>query len=397
VQGDAPPAPPLAGVHAYDVQATITVTGNAPLPATHAFTLVIDADQQLGFAGSLEGGGHGALSTSDNRTFVITGPFSFSFKTACFASVGYDALTITLSADGRLTGTATGKGYYGYSDVATPFDASVAFDGGPDTVPPTLSIAGDADPTDPFVGVSLAASEPLPLGTRPTLTSTSGDVFSLAPPGGTMGPSLSGFAMPAVMLRYGEGYRVKPETIVDFAGNVAAAAVQFQTRAAPPLAAEDGFESVTAASLGGAQVITAANGPVITGQKSLYLPPSGVGLSGTRSTLALRLAVQSGDTVVRFSYRTVNPVGFGGGTSFGVGAVGKPIVWKAVTDATGATQTPATINQANFQLGPVSTAEIALPAGATGEVVLDSIASGGGCGLPPPPPPGIIIDDLRVE
>jgi hypothetical protein len=394
-------APPLTGIHAYVVRSTFDGpnAGPTPTPTMHSFTLVLDADAQVAIAGSAAGGGTGPFTTTDNRTFRITGPFSFNFPGGCISNFGYDELTVTI-VNGALSGMASGRGVYGSSDVGVPYTATTTLEGATDTEPPTLSVGYNADVTDPFVAAILLASEPLPAATAPVLLSTSGDVFPLAPPASPTGPAVVSFAMPRVMLRYGEGYRVSPDGVVDFAGLKATTALQFQTRAAPPLVAEDGFESVTGSMLGGALVLSGAAGPVIAGNKSLYLPPDTPlsGSPGGHSQLALRLAVNAGDSVVRFSYRTVEPpVSLSQAPTFGLGVVGKPIAWSTVTSAAGDAKTSTFIGQESVLVGPVKLAEIGLPAGASGEVVVDRFVAGFGCGLPPPPTMGIIIDDLRVE
>src|SRR6185369_14555028 len=107
------------------------------------------------------------------------------------------------------------------------------------------------------------------------------------------------FYKSGTLLRYGQEYQVRVDGITDFAGLPASAGSPFTTRAAPPLAAEDGFESATGPTLGGAVLIGASDGPTITGARSLYLPFVSSGPAGTRpasTRLALRLAVTPGDT-----------------------------------------------------------------------------------------------------
>jgi hypothetical protein len=403
---DAPPVPPLSGRHAYTVRSTVTYTdnggGSAPSPGTHSFTLVLDADAGLALIGSATGARESSYSTSDNRTFRIAGGVVFDLGFACFSVLAYDAMTFTLSPAGHLTGSATGKLNYGYgnTDVGMSADAAMALDGVPDIEPPTLSAARGADPTDPFIPVSLVASEPLPLGTLPTLVSGSGDTFMLTQPAATLpAHAVYGFPMPAVLLRFGEPYHVLVDGIVDFAGNKATAPSQFTTRAAPPLVAEDGFESVTSPTLGGAALIAGTGSPVIAGNKSLYVPPAFSNGLGTAAQFTLGLAVKPGDTVIRFSYRAVAASTFSTGSApvLGVASTGKPITWQRLT-ASNDPKTPFKMpDQTTVLLGPVNLAELPLPAGATDEVFLDRLGQSSGCGLPPPPLDGIIIDDLRVE
>ena len=83
-------------------------------------------------------------------------------------------------------------------------------------------------------------------------------------------------AKPARLLRYSDEYRVTLDGVTDLDGNAPppTTALTFTTRAPPPLVAEDGFESVTDTTLGGAQVLSGAGAPTIEGARSLYIPPA---------------------------------------------------------------------------------------------------------------------------
>ena len=145
-----------------------------------------------------------------------------------------------------------------------------------DTEPPilTLSAAGDiADPWTPFWVVS---SEPLPgQQVRPCSGRRRGDAMVLGAPTG-MEAFVRVMAKPARLLRYSDEYRVTLDGVTDLDGNPPppTTALTFTTRAPPPLVAEDGFESVTDATLGGAQVLSGAGAPTIEGARSLYIPPA---------------------------------------------------------------------------------------------------------------------------
>lgn len=54
-------------------------------------------------------------------------------------------------------------------------------------------------------------------------------------------------------------------------------------------------------------------------------------------------------------------------------------------------------SQSTIYLGAVKTAEIPIPAGSTGDLVLERVESFVSCSLPAPPTGGLIIDDLRAE
>ena len=109
----------------------------------------------------------------------------------------------------------------------------------------------------------------------------------------------------------GVGLSLAVDQIVDFAGLHASGdpPLRFAYFPTPPLVPQDGFESATGAQVGGATVVSDGPLPPITGARSLYLGPVGVPApSGVAvgAALHLRLAVQPGDTTLRFSYRVVS-------------------------------------------------------------------------------------------
>jgi hypothetical protein len=113
--------------------------------------------------------------------------------------------------------------------------------------------------------------------------------------------------------------------------------------------------------------------------------------------VALRLAVTPGDSVLRFSYRLVNPSGFSN-TLYAVASPGGKIQWTTPVPDSGITTTQAMFPTGQHAVAPVTTAELPLPADATNEVVFARVVPGVTCGgLFPPPQAGLIIDDLRVE
>jgi hypothetical protein len=174
---------------------------------------------------------------------------------------------------------------------------------------------------------------------------------------------------------------------------------------APPLVEEDGFESATGEALGGASVLSGAGAPVISGARSLYIPPAR-GSGSTSTQLSLRLPRAPGDTVLRFAFRRVTDRLSGSGnhttTLFQVAGQGGEIaslVERAAEPTEEITIPGAT---APVRIGPIMTAEIALPPDATGEVVVARIATETPraelcAGFPARPIAGVIIDDLRAE
>ena len=401
---DGPPA--LAGRHAFVVTSTLTpdtASGLGPVtPTTQTFTLVLDGDQRIAIGGSYDSGESVPLLGTADGGFAL-GESLLIFPSpinACGWYVQYDQLTLAIDASGRLSGNSQGGGVYDEQEGrATTYSASISLVGVPDEEPPVLSLVSDGDVTDPFASFSLVASEPLPSGASPELMSATGDRFSFttnSPPAFVVS-----FQSPATLLRFGEVYTIAIDGISDFAGNAAvpAATLGLTTKPAPPLVAPDGFESVVSDTLGGAQVLSETGAPIIDGTKSLYIAPASAMQRPRITQLALRLALAPGDTVVAFAYQIVSPE-LGGCGTFSLGSVGGTIVtWSP--DAGVGTTTATFPGGAQYSLGPVATASIALPPDATGEVVL-------ALALPPVGSPscgagyggdasGIIIDDLQTE
>jgi hypothetical protein len=394
--------PPLTGRHSFVVTSTITVhaSGGPPptgVPTAQVFTMVVDADQGTAIVGA---NGSATLQPVDvsGNSFRVRGSLRIDTG-GCYTSVTYDNPAFVVGAGGQLTGSSTGRANWSVTDIGYTAPASMSSTGVNDTQLPVLSVAGTSpDLTDPFTSLSLVASEPLPPDTRAKLIgSASGEVVFLPPP---TAQAFTVSLVPSVLLRYDEQYRLSVDGITDFAGNAAAAAAtQFTTRTAPPLVAEDGFESAAGATLGGAQIVANTDAPVIAGTRSLYIPASSGGIPGQmpqRTQVALRLTVAAGDTVVRFAYRAVNP-NISDGMYFAVASPGGATAAMTVTSSPTPT-TPATITGRSVTLGPLTIAEIQLPASASSEVVIARIVRGTGCtGMPGPAIEGMIIDDLRVE
>jgi hypothetical protein len=410
----------FTGVHAFTVTSTVSwtskvsSTGGGPvsLPATQTFTLVLDADARRAIMGAAGLASAAPYLSNDNRTFQFGGylPVNLSPDGPCAPWAVYSSLTITLEDNGGLTGASTGQACVQAGDTANCAEAMMVVSGGPDVVAPVLTVGNAGGPIDPIIGPAVRASEPLPPNTRPMMTSTGGDqvVFPTPPSSGL--PLLDAFIAdlppPPVLLRYGDTYSVLPNGVVDFAGNAATTTAQFQTGAAPPLAAQDGFESVTDATFGGATVTSGAGNLVIAGSKSLYVPPQpypALTSHAARSQLALRLAVPPGATTIRFSYRSVDNVMsvLPGYLEFAWASVGQPIT-SGIAGALPAAPNPKTVELPDHTmgaLGPVTQAEFPLAARTGAEVVLaliDQGVSGCGGGLEAHPA-GIIIDDLCVK
>ena len=366
----------------------------------HRFTMVLDADQRTAIVGASGTGSVVGVYQVADGTFGLAAAISFSVAVpgTCSANVSYDRVGFNIDASGRLTGAARGQLTTFQTDLGSSAVVTASLTGVADTVTPTLALTTDgSDIADPFSAFWVSSPEPLPVESYPALRAAGGDVVSLTPsPPNTF---IVTFGKPNILLRYGETYTVDLNGIADFAGNRAAPtnALTFNTKAAPPLVAADGFESVTDATLGGAEVLSGAGAPTISGSRSLYVPPgTTVGMPPT-TQLALRVAIVPGNTVLRFSYRnvTLSPTATFG-AQIKVASVGGSIVSMVLPDGNGQA-TAAVIDQTSVTLGPLMTAAIGLPDGAAGEVVLARTTQWVSCGLPYPAAPGIIIDDLRAE
>jgi hypothetical protein len=115
-------------------------------------------------------------------------------------------------------------------------------------------------------------------------------------------------------------------------------------------------------------------------------------------SLAVRLAVAPGATVVRFTTQLVATYDLPQVTFYGdvrVGAPGSAIAHLTNVDATELVKVTL-LQDGDVYLGPLKTLELPLPAGVQGEVMFEIAGVTYGCGLPPPPT-ALLIDDLRVE
>jgi hypothetical protein len=392
----------LTGVHGWLVTSTVTQQPGAgpaltTIPASHQFTVVLDAVKQQAIIGSVNGSSVVPFTLTDAGVIQLRQLFDFTFN--CDAEIAYSSVDLTLGANGALTGTGSGTAVQITTDVGSTVDAQMALAGVPDTTPPKL--VGDATTVDPFYPLTLKASEPLAPGVHPQLVDASGTGQPLSASAGETTAAFL-FSLPGTLLRFGEAYHVTLAGITDFSGNLARTAddFAFTTTAAPPLVPEDGFESATGATLGGAQILSGAGAPTIAGAQSLYIPPlasPGAAPSGWSPQLAVRLTLNPGDTVVRFSYELVSP-SYPVRTVFMLASVGGQITSPpAPTYATTPTTT-ATLGGSTATIGPLSTAQLPLPPNAAGEIVLELVVPGVTCPtVPAPSRAGFIMDDLRAE
>jgi len=405
------PDAPVGTWRSFDVAAVLTwadaFTDGQPLPPTNNFTLVVDADARLAIGG---GNGNGAvvgLTSADGLTFRSTGGFIVNAANvqACkiHADVHYDSFEVTI-VDGALTGTASGtaRNPCEACGINVPFTATLT--GTRDATPPALAVYGLApvSPFDPFI---INASEPLPASATARLVADDGAAIDLVPDlfDGDV-PMVVGFYNPVVARRAGQGYTVALDGLVDFAGQGASSGSPLRIAfPAAPAMPEDGFESATAGSFGGATIMKEGPLPPIAGSTSLYFGTSVAPAldSSDGHVLMLRLSRQAGDTKLRFAYRTVAlqaMMAFSGG--LWAGAEGAPPddlhPHSFLSAPTGLGQPLAVAGQAMFA-SAVTTMELPLPAGATGQVVFVIENNFPGCALPGAQSAGLLIDDLRLE
>jgi hypothetical protein len=379
-------------------------SGTVPLGSGHRFTMVLDWDGRTAIVGANGSGGAVPFQTAPTGGSTNQ-PFSISLGSGL--TVTYQSIAVTVDDAGQLAGTGHGQALYLPPNTDVGIRGTIltmALTGVPDTEPPTFTSDVGVATIGPFTSVDVTASEPLPPDSRLALVDLYGDRFDLPAVGSPTTAAFSFAPSPFRMWRYSDQYSILVGGVVDFAGNISSPSgtIVFTTGAPPPLAAADGFEGVTGATFGGAQVLSGTGAPTISGAVSLYIPSLPSTLTpgrGAMTQLALRLALVSTDTVVRFSYQSVNPTTIGGPSpGFLIGSEGGQVSYGTLAADSGP-PTTAMIGQSQVSLGPVMTAQLALPSDAVsnGEITLLREVSSSGSNLPAPPVPGLIVDDLRAE
>jgi hypothetical protein len=378
-------------------------TGDAP--TAHAFTMLVDGAGLRVIAGAYGRVAVAPLMRTGATTFATKEHLilGVSFQELCYrvASVEYEALSFSVKG-GRLTGTGKGQVSYPTGPVRGIVAFNAVLSGEPDAELPVLSVPG---PTiAPMGGASFAASEPLDPSSAASLIGEGGDVFGLGSVGPTEPPFFTtGFVRSPLMLNWGTTYEVTTEALLDLAGHMGSRDERpsVTTPPAPPLVGEDGFESVAGPTFGGAGVLSGGALTPITGGKSL-LVGDGLGNLGytVGSSLAVRLPIQSGDTMVRMSARFVSLFGgpqvtFAG--EFRAGVPGREVSVISNPGATNLVVTTLPNGGGQVWLGPVTTLEVPLPLNAAGDVSFEIAGQQSRCFGPYEPSAVLIIDDLRVE
>jgi hypothetical protein len=388
-----PDGPLITSRTSFVVQATFTpkVGGSTAVPASAnpSFTLVIVPETRIGIAG------HSGVefTSTDGRSFRAANAFTFDVSEGCQSSISFSDATFLLSANG-LAGESTAWLRYGEGDVLSVTEGTASFVGRLDNDGPTLTRIGGADP---LYGVAVGASEPIPPQVTLSLAAAGTDPIPLTPFTSTgLLPALSGFHNSGVALRYATAYRVALDGLVDFAGNPTSnTAIEFTTRAAPPLVPEDGFESTADTTLGDGEVVTGAG--AIAGNKSLLARGSSFGVANA-TRFSVRVALEPTDSVLRFAYQLVGPQPGGAGPpTLALGSVGAAPA-HVVLNPDRNVYTEVRLDSGSIiYVSAKAAAEIRLPPGSANEIVLQYLPSSSGCGFPPPPAAGVLIDDLRAE
>jgi hypothetical protein len=400
--------PALAGGwRAFDVVAALTSTshsaGARSIPASGRFTLAVNGDQKIVLAGG-DGGGqvlrasiHGNTIIAAGTTFTVGGE---SVDCVPAVSVWYDTLTATVDEAGSLGGTTTGWVNFTCGGCADSVPFTAVLTGTADATAPTLLGPGPVDPFDPFM---LMASEPLAPTATARLVAEDGSAIDLAPivADHSPVPMVLGFYNPGIVLPAGHTYSVPLDGLVDFVGHVnqTAQAMPSTPFAAAPMVPQDGFESATGTTLGGAMVMTSGPLPAIAGDTSLYVGAAGAPLleSSGPTTFTVRLARQPDAKQLRLSYRVVSTTmetSFYGMLRAGSeGALATPTYYWL--DAPGPQETLTVAGQPVFA-SPVVTNQVPLPDGVTDEVEVAISGDPPSC-VRPTGPAGLLIDDLRLE
>lgn len=401
--GDASAVDAAATSSVFTVTATLTlnvapvnVKEFSTFPTTHTFTLAFDESASRIVTGARGHASAHEVVTTDGRTYVpslslldeVFVPVPPSGACGVDEGAHYFAMTVSIEA-GRLVGTGEGWVHWAQNGPAS-FTATL--DGHLDTEPPTLLVP--TEPLDPMGEARFVASEPL-RESGASLIGDAGDVFVLGAQAQDGLPEVTtSFVRSPLMLNWGSTYELTTEALTDLAGNVGDRAPRpsIMTLPEPPLAAEDGFESVTTATFGGAQVLTAGTLAPLVGAKSLILPVNG-------GSLAVRLPIQPGDShvrgTVRFTSPVPQPIGVVGEMRAGV--PGREVSVVALRSAVPIDVTIGT-GEGTISFSAIQTIDAPIPAGATDEVSFEIVLHrASSCPMTLQSSALMLLDDLRVE
>jgi hypothetical protein len=402
--------PPAMTAALYAMSVTFASTdagtpGAPALAATHDFSVLIDWSANTATTGANGLVKQVALAQSSDGEWTAREPLAFQLGFYGYPSLTYSSLAFQRGKDG-CTATASGTYYQEQGDAIYSKGFTATMTGVVDRAGPQFAITptGNMHPLS-FAGVMV--NEVLPTGTTAALEAT-GTLLALTGLPADSALGVSGFslpgdsrAFPSKALAFSTTYnlRVLPQS-VDLAGNLAAVLPSFSTLADPGLFAQDGFEGpVNAYMVGSVATADSASLPIPAGSKALAIPP--FGYSNTCSArFTARMAVGVGATAVKFSilsYHSLTgyPVTIPPSYMFTVAVPnGDSLSTWDINLKTSALPNPwtgALPGSTSNAFGDLQEAELALPSGASGEILFDVER------LCTNSAPGLIIDNLRVE
>ena len=405
--------PPAMTTALYAMSATLTPTdagypGGPALAATHDYSILIDWSANTAISGANGLAKQVALAPSSDGKWTAQEPLNFQLGLSGYPRLTYSSLVFQRAQDG-CTATASGNYDQAQGDMIFSGGFTATMTGIVDRTGPQFAVAptGDMHPLT-FVGVTV--DEVLPTGTTAALDAP-GTLLALSglPVDSTLG--FSGFAlpgtslaMPSKALAFATTYnlRVLPRP-VDLAENLTTALPSFSTLADPGLFAQDGFEGPVNAYMAGSLAIADGGSlPIPAGSKALAIPPFDY-THACSARFTVRMAVGAGATTVKLStlsYRSLTgyPAPNSYAYEFTVAVPnGDRLSTYDVNLKTQPSPKPWTGDlpgSTNYAYGDLQGAELALPSGASGEILFDIYRI---CAQPAAPAPGLIIDDLRVE
>lgn len=369
-------------------------------PATHSFTVFVDA-QGLRLVAGARGEGVAVALARTSTGFTTKEQFWLPIGGDRFCQrvrVAYQELSFSVEG-GRLIGT--GRGWASDDRIeGSTASMTATLEGVLDQEPPTITTSSATiDPMgdDTYFG----ASEPL-AESAASLIGAQGDVFVLGAQVSEASPPFTTWFMRSpLMLNWGTTYQVMTEALFDLGGlmGVRNGGPTVATPPAPPLVAEDGFESVTTPTLGGAVMAAGAIFKPLTGAKSLLIADGDLDEQKLTPSVVLRLAVQPGDTVVRLSSRVFkafefefeHPV-----ATVRLGVPGRDVVDSSIWTRRKEQVPVRDSHGAYLYAEPVSTLEVGIPPGAAGDLSVRIQMNVPKCAKPALPI-AVVIDDVRVE
>jgi hypothetical protein len=369
-------------IGSFEITAALTyMSGTVPLPPellpdTHAFVLQLEdagttAEAIAGVAGEAVAG---RFTHQAGGAFVLQGALSLpSTENAVFlcgfGQVDYDSMTLeTFDDDGdgvadRVQGTAAGA----VGDFLGGNEFTAVLTGARDVTPPQLALVGPSANRSVLGELVVQASEPLRPGLGLTAVSSSGVRVPLQPLTGA-GSSVVSFVSPDdVLLPFGDSVRLEVESAVeDLAGNGGKLETSaFETIADPQAFPQDGFESASNVALSGSAELVAAVGSAtaLAGATSLLLEP------GSSATLRIPLPdAPAGSLTLELRGLFPDQADRVLGGEVVLASPGALAHVRVPFPASG--ETVATGDADWAFAGAVTRMDVALPAGAAGEVVV---------------------------